>query len=136
MLEFNIAPNTQIGRIVIDHKVYEHENAYNVEEEKYSRGGEFLENFNTDNIIEFSKRWLHLGGFREVLHDIDEYYARYNLGNYQNLYYSRSPIVPVLDGNESNTLDKSNVHKPIEFFDQYNRPENMSFSNIQKGLLA
>ena len=36
MGEFNIAPNTQIGKIIIDEKVYNDENAYHIEEEKYS----------------------------------------------------------------------------------------------------
>lgn len=136
MLEFNTSPSTQIGRIEIDHKVYENENVYNVDPEKYSRGGEFLDNFVTDNIIEFSKRWLHLAGFKEILYDINEFYSRFNLGSYQELYYSNSPIIPVLNGNECNTLNKDNIRTPIEFFDQYKRPEDYTFNNIQKGLLV
>ena len=42
--------------------------------EKYSRGGEFIENMVTDNIIEFCKRWFHLAGFNEILEDINEFY--------------------------------------------------------------
>ncbi len=71
MGEYNIAPNTQIGRIVIDHKVYEFENFNNVAQ--YSRGGEFIENLVCDNVIEFSKRWLGLAGVMEFLEDIQEY---------------------------------------------------------------
>ena len=51
MLEFNVSSNTQIGKILVVNKVWDNENAFNVEEEKYSRGGEFLENFVTANII-------------------------------------------------------------------------------------
>lgn len=72
-MENNIAPNTQIGNIIIDSVVYEHENAYN--NPKYSRGGEFIENLVTDNIIEFCKRWLHLAGFKEFLRDIEDFRA-------------------------------------------------------------
>ena len=73
MMEFQIAPNTQIGRIDIDHVVYSGENAYQIESEKYSRGGEFIENMMTDNCIEFAKRWLHLAGINEFIEDMKEY---------------------------------------------------------------
>lgn len=78
MGEFNIAPNTQIGRIEIDHKVYENENAYHLE--KYSRSGEFIDNMVADNLIEFCKRWLHLAGIMEFLEDMKEYESQFIYG--------------------------------------------------------
>ena len=71
-LENNIAPNTQIGKIEIENKVYENENRY--VNDKYERGGEFIENLVCDNPIVFSNRWLHLANFMEMLMDLDEYY--------------------------------------------------------------
>ena len=110
MLEFNIAPNTQIGKINIPEKVYIHENVYRMDEEKYSRSGEFIENMVTDNVIEFCKRWFHLAGFEEFLEDIDEYYRQSGLGAYSNLASVfgspiESPILPTSDY----------VEEPIEF---------------------
>lgn len=118
MGEYNIAPNTQIGKIVIDEKVYKNENYYHIDEEKYSRGGEFVENMVTDNIIEFCSRWFHLGNITDVLDDIDEYYdKKVGIGKYSNLvfagfgnynsgnHFAESPIIPT-----------SNTHEqPIEF---------------------
>jgi hypothetical protein len=72
MGELNIAPNTQIGKIEIPQKVYEDENAYGIEESKYSRGGEFTENLVTDNILDYGGRWFKLGSIREIIDDIDE----------------------------------------------------------------
>lgn len=72
-LEFNIAPNTLIGKIEIPDKVHDRENKYNLD--KYSRAGEFVENLVTDNEIEFCKRWFHLAGFNELLEDANEYFA-------------------------------------------------------------
>jgi hypothetical protein len=83
-LEFNIAPNTQIGKIEIPEKVYENENQYCKSEEdaqKYSRSGEFIENMVTDNEIEFCKRWFHLAGFNELLDDANEYFANKMFSN-------------------------------------------------------
>lgn len=75
MGEFNIAPNTQIGRIDIDEKVYENENVYCLD--KYSRGGEFIENMVSDNIIEFCKRWMGLAGIMEFIEDMKEYESKF-----------------------------------------------------------
>ena len=71
MGEFNIAPNTQIGRIEIDEQVYDNENVYGLD--KYSRSGEFIENMVSDNIIEFCKRWFGLAGIMEFIEDMKEY---------------------------------------------------------------
>ena len=118
MGEYNIAPNTQIGKIVIEDKIYKDENYYHIEEEKYSRGGEFIENMVTDNMIEFCHRWFHLGNITEVLDDIDEYYQKkVGIGNYSNLlsagfgtYQTAKPFVysPIMP-------TSSPIQKPIEF---------------------
>ena len=52
--------------------MYDNENRYL--NEKYERGGEFIENFVCDNIILFSHRWLHLANFEEMMADLQEYY--------------------------------------------------------------
>ena len=82
-LENNIAPNTQIGKIEIHDKIYDKENRY--VNDKYERGGEFIENLVTDNHILFAHRWLGLANFKEFLNDVNEYYrltyqplSRYN----------------------------------------------------------
>ena len=86
MGELYIAPNTQIGRIMIDEKVYNNENAYGIEESKYSRSGEFIENMVTDNYIEYCHRWFHLANINEILDDIDEYFNKISdIGTFSNL---------------------------------------------------
>lgn len=139
MGEFNVAPNTQIGRIEIPNKVYEHENAYFIEEEKYSRGGEFIENMVTDNMIEYCHRWFHLGNILEVLDDIDEFYNKSsNYGQYSNLIQSGfgnaiSPIYPIASRTispiEFGTPKKAIA--PIVF--NLQRPENLNYENIING---
>lgn len=75
MREFNIAPNTQIGKILIDQQVWKGENPFKYG--KYCRGGQFIEDYNSDNVIEFSKRWFHLAGYEEMLEDMKEYFAEH-----------------------------------------------------------
>ena len=45
--------------------------------DKYTRGGEFVENLVCDNIIVFANRWLHLANFGEMLNDLQEYYSTF-----------------------------------------------------------
>ena len=117
--EFNIAPNTQIGKVIIKHKVYEDENAYS--SPKYLRGGEFIENFVTDNHIEFCKRWLHLAGVIEFLADMKEYVEKCvtygcSLNRFQNI---NGKIVqsPIYDVDGEDTRRDRKVINPIILFD-------------------
>ena len=73
-MECNIAPNTQVGKIVIENKIYDKENILKEDIEKYSREGEFIENLVCDNILEFAHRYFGLATFREfMLYDLMEY---------------------------------------------------------------
>ena len=133
-LEFNIAPNTQIGRIVIPNKVYDHENVYGIEEGKYSRSGEFIENMVTDNVIEFCKRWFKLAGVQEFLEDIDEFYEDRNLGRFSNLVnagFKEQPLIPVANTIETPVLfSGSKVETPLLFYND--RPQELTFINLRK----
>ena len=73
MREYNIAPNTQIGKILIDQQVWDGENPFKYG--KYCRGGQFIEDFKSDCHVEFCKRWLHLAGLEEMIDDMKEYFA-------------------------------------------------------------
>lgn len=91
-MEDNIAPNTLIAKIEIDHVVYMNENSGGFDPEKYSRGGEFIENMVTDNVIEFCHRWFNLAGISEMIEDINEY---------SNIYYKyggRYELPKMIDG--------------------------------------
>lgn len=87
ILENNIAPNTQYGKIIIENpedaskpfSSNEHQDMYSSEEEtaRYSRGGEFLENLMSGNPLEFCKRWMGLGDIHQVISDIIEF-QKYN----------------------------------------------------------
>lgn len=125
MGEFNIAPNTQVGKIEIPDQVYEHENIYH--EEKYSRSGEFIENLVTDNVIEYCKRWFHLAGIKEFIDDIDEFYIDRGVGKFSNLMkagFKESPLIPASDNIISPvSFTNKAVEKPIVFYN--NIPESV-----------
>ena len=76
-LENNMAPNTLIGIIECDHKVWKNENMFyeDVLETGWSRSGEMMDLYITGdaNFSEFCHRYLHLANFLELLNDIDEF---------------------------------------------------------------
>lgn len=69
--EYNLAPDNIIGKIVINDKIHKYENPYH--DDKYDRGGQFMEDLITENPLEFGKRWLSLGGVHDVIADIIEF---------------------------------------------------------------
>jgi DNA polymerase elongation subunit (family B) len=71
--EFNMAPNTQVGMIEIPNTIYAGENPNN--DPKFSRAGAYVEDLASRNYLDFCKRWLNLGGYREVYDDIVEYFT-------------------------------------------------------------
>ena len=130
--EFNIAPNTQIGRIEIDEKVYDHENTYS--QENYSRSGEFLENMVTDNTIEFSHRWFKLASFKEFLHDMDEFFSKLSsLGQYSKLESNwKNVLVPIANKVRSVvSFTGKRTYSPVIFHNE--RDKTITYDNLTKG---
>ena len=139
MGEFNIAPNTQIGKIVVPEQVYDDENAYHIDPDRYSRGGEFIENMVTDNYVEFCHRWFKLAGFEEMLDDIDEYFGVLGYGNYSELtnngYFEKglySPIIPTVAKYQSPIIfsDKIKDTCPVIFHEPRNN--NINYETLKE----
>lgn len=73
MREFNIAPHTQIGRIIIDEIIYQNENPF--KSEYYTRGGAFIEDLQSKNYLEFGHRWLGLSKYADLYKEVIEYFT-------------------------------------------------------------
>lgn len=71
--EFNLAPNTQIGKIIIQDAIHNLENPYF--DSMYDRGGQFVDDLCTENYLEICARWLHFGRMKELLQDVEEYFS-------------------------------------------------------------
>lgn len=92
--EFNMAPNTQIGRINIPEQVHDKENRFH--DEKYARSGAFLEDLQSHNFLEFGTRWLHLADYMELIKDINEFFTtKYNPSNPLRWCSSDGMMIPV-----------------------------------------
>jgi hypothetical protein len=116
-LEFNIAPHTQLGKIIIPEKVFQDENHYN--SGKYERAGEFVENLTTDSIIEFCHRWFGLANFNEFMDDMKEYQNKFiecfsGHGQYYRFWLdSKEQVKEVPVKSTYSTEEKKNVINPI-----------------------
>lgn len=111
--EFNLAPDNIIGKIVIDNKVHKYENPYH--DDKYDRGGQFMEDLITGNPLEFCKRWLSLAGVQDMISDIVEYQTKYpsfSALDINTAYREKIRPFAFLDNNEQ--------YKPIEFMGNEN----------------
>ena len=111
ILENNLAPNTQIGKILIEDptnpsktfSLEEHQDMYSSSDEiaRYSRGGEFLENLMCNNPLEFGRRWMRLGDIHQVIEDMREYY-QFNgytgmpIDNDEIVYFVKDSMVDVV----------------------------------------
>ena len=87
-LEGNMAPNTQIGRIEIPNQVYEHENRFGVE--RWHRQEDFAESIMTQNILLLCSRWFKLANYKELYHDVEEYFRMkydYNIAMGNTCFY-------------------------------------------------
>ena len=70
--QFNIAANTQIGKVIID-QAFENENRRH--NENWERAGAFFEDFHTHNWILVGKKWFNLPGVTEMYDFIHNYFS-------------------------------------------------------------
>lgn len=69
----NVAPNTQHGKIILPEAFSEMENIYN--NEYYNREVWFAELYTSKDSLSFCQRYLKLGSYQDVYHDIIEYFS-------------------------------------------------------------
>ena len=75
--QHNIAPNTIIAKIIADIQIYAKENPFN--KERYDRAGDLLECLQAESIVEFCHRYLQLADYKQMLHDIADYFTTQQL---------------------------------------------------------
>lgn len=93
--EHNTSPDTIIGKVEIDEQIFKNENPFNY---TLNRGGSFMDDWTTDNPVEFGRRWFGLAGYRDLLEDVNEYMTRINVTNPSYDGYARPFVVLDRDG--------------------------------------
>ena len=139
-LQDNMSPNTIIGKIEINHKVFEGENPFNKIQEGldrktdddaeniriYIRGGQFAEDLISENTIEFCHRWFHYASFKEWIEDFTYYFTNieypYHVMNPHRLFdrvgVNKMRLLSHLQKNETERLftyipEKLDYHKYV-----------------------
>lgn len=100
--EFNMAPNTQIGKITIHDHVHDLENPFN--NEFYDRAGQYIEDLASQNIISFCNRWLHYPSFKEWLDDLNEFLNEKNTPLYLLNWNHNDLMIKVPTGYKENLM--------------------------------
>lgn len=90
MQEFNMATNTQVGKIFIDNPPYK-----DPEYLKLSPGGTFTENLASYNYIEFCHRWLGMMDVEEILQEIPK----------MNLSSNKKQVIDLINPNKIVSID-------------------------------
>ena len=70
--EFNMAPNTQYGKVTIVDQMDPNENRFN--SDVWERQIQYMEDLQSNVYIEFCHRWLGLASYSELIDDILEYF--------------------------------------------------------------
>ncbi|MGL5752481.1 MAG: 3'-5' exonuclease [Paraclostridium sp.] len=128
--EFNMAPNTQVGRIIIPDGVLKNENPFNKPSKNHHRSGVFLEDIHSRSFIDFGNRWLNLAGYSEMYDDVIEYFktvelSRVDLCTYNNgyirLYREIGELKPSVfiqsDNNPIKLYTKVHKRRPDSIYD-------------------
>ena len=124
MIEFNIAPNTQIGKIIIQHTIWADENKYNLHH--FDRGGKFLDDFQSQNWIEICHRWFGLADYGTLYDDIIEYFQTHFSYQPLNIIDNNGLINGIWfdNQNEYNSgiwfEEKDKLYEPIRFYHDRN----------------
>lgn len=88
--EFNLAPNTQIGKLSIPDKVWPMENLHeNDPSFSLNREGLFMENIQSHNYLIIAHRWFNLADFETLIsEDLKEFFTTKAVPNTTQLYDS------------------------------------------------
>lgn len=92
--EFNMAPNTQKGKLIIEEQIHDKENKFG--ETKYNRGGAYIEDIQSQNYLEFGSRWLHLATYSELIEDINEFFTTEMAPNNSLVFTDEGLIDPII----------------------------------------
>ena len=109
--EHNTAPDTIIGKVNINEKVYKNENPFL--DPQYDRGGAFMDDYNTDNPVEFGIRWFGLANMQDLISDVKEYMTAVNVTNPNYDGYTRPFVILKEDGKYICNNEKPEMIKPF-----------------------
>lgn len=129
--ENNMAPNTQIGKIIIDNQIYADEDVF--DSDTFDRGGKFIEDLQSGVYLEFGRRWLGLPTYAELYKDIQLFYTTKMNSVCPLFTFNRDglviPIHRILNNKSKPIYRYDDTFKPIQRY--YKRPDCTNIKNIK-----
>lgn len=92
-----MAPNTIIGYLNIPEPVFSYENRFRRPDIEYKRGGQFMDDIQSQNWIEFYHRWFGLPSYGEMYDNIIDYYTNKHRCNGKLYVHDFRGRVPVFE---------------------------------------
>ena len=93
--QFFIAPNTQIGLIIIPQAVYKNENICRLD--NWTRSMAFMEDFQSQVWLEICHRWFHLADYTTLYREVREFFTtKMNPTNGLTLYNRDGLVEPMI----------------------------------------
>ena len=84
--EFNMAPNTQIGKVTFPNQIDPNEHKF--PREGWERQSQYMEDLQSGVYLEFAHRWLGLASYDELLEDIAEFFTTQRAPQQALRYYN------------------------------------------------
>lgn len=107
--EFNIAPNTQIGMLIIDREFTHAE----MLRSNNTVAGAFMEDIQSQVWIEFAVRWFNLADYTTLYHEIEAFFVNVmNPSSGLRIYDRNGLIIPMYD------VCHDNIIMPMTFYSQ------------------
>ena len=140
--EFNMSKTTLIGHVNIPDKVYEFENRFRRDDVKWKREGQFMDDLQSHNWIEFFSRWFHFAGYEEMYDDIIEYFTTVRYPSGIMTYHDFDDISGSPEMDDRSMFIKCNNKRDLEIVnaiasgnkDKFNQPkfdfDNSDFNNF------
>lgn len=109
--EFNIAPNTLIGMVIIGAQIHDKENK--CKDSKWSRASAYMEDLQSHVWMEFCARWFNFPRYETLYNDVIEYFTYHKIpcNGFLRKYDKNGLIKPIVF--DAIPLDKNGLIKPI-----------------------
>ena len=88
--QFNIAPHTQIGLLIINKPVHDKENKRM--SDTWTRAGAFMEDFQSQVWLEVCSRWFHLADYTTMYHEVEHFFENIMRSNNGLKVYNRDGL--------------------------------------------
>lgn len=123
--ELNMAPNTIIAHLIIPEQVYVDENRFGRESYKYKREGQFMEDYQSHQWLEFYHRWFHLASYSEMYDDLIEFFTNHVHARGKLYLHTPEYVIPF------RRIPRTNVYtSPFVRISEKKQKENITYPYI------